>query len=125
MLSDAAPTATPVPQEDEAVRDADAAETPASISLTQSAITLAIGDALNLHTLIRGSEGASYTFASSNPDALAVNAAGIITARAAGDATITITNANDPSLSCTLSVAVSAAEESVSIAIRPMRSARA
>ena len=110
-----------IPAENESENNADEEKTPASagFELAQSALSLAIGDAYDLRALIRGSEGAIYTYASSDPDAVSVNAAGVIIAKTAGDVVITIADANDPAQSHTISISVSQAEESVSIAITP------
>lgn len=110
-----------IPAEDESENDADEEKTPASagFELAQSTLSLAIGDAYDLRALIRGSEGAIYTYASSDPDTVSVNAAGVIIAKTAGDAVITIADANDPAQSHTISISVSQAEESISIAITP------
>ena len=110
-----------IPVENESENNADEEKTPASagFELAQSSLSLAIGDAYDLRALIRGSEGASYSFTSSDPDAVSVNAAGVIIAKAASDAVITIADANDPAQSHTISISVSQAEESVSITITP------
>ena len=110
-----------VPAADESENGADKEKTPtsASFELTQSTLFLAIGDAYDLRALILGSESISYSFTSSDPDAVSVNAAGVIIAKAAGDAVITIADANDPAQSHTISISVSQAEESVSITITP------
>lgn len=86
---------------------------PTALSLNETEITLGVGEKLQLQGVdsLGGSDG--FTFASSKSSAASVNASGVIAAKKAGKATITVRTANYVKAEC--KVTVKAAPKSISL----------
>jgi|GEM_PF-3675065 len=83
-----------------------------SVTCSTTEATLQLNETLQLDVTVEVTGGASnkVTYSSSNADVAEVKDSGLVTAKAVGDATITITAKADPSKSCTVAIHVAAVQ---------------
>lgn len=78
-----------------------------SVTLDRSSLRLNLGETATLHAQVNPSDALNQqlTWSSSAPEVAVADASGMVTTKAPGSATITVTSANGKSASCTVTVA--------------------
>ncbi len=89
---------------------------PSAVTLNQSSVSLTVGETIQLTATVSPSNATdkTVTWTSSNTSVATVNQSGLVTARAAGTATITVTtNSGGKTASCTVTVTDEYPEDSL------------
>ena len=77
---------------------------PKKVTLSNTSLTLNVNDTFKLKARVNSGSHASYTWASSNKSVATVSKAGLVTARGAGSATITVKTHNGKKATCAVTV---------------------
>ena len=77
---------------------------PKKVTLSNTSLTLNVNDTFKLKAKVNSGSHASYTWASSNKSVATVSKAGLVTARGAGSATITVKTHNGKKATCAVTV---------------------